>query len=78
MNEPSRVCAYDNPATMARECWHNGVRMCSYRYDVLAPFAKEPIPGNSFFFGANIGPWKSGQIVGDKMAIDPSAPGVHL
>ena len=36
---------------------------------ILPPFAKRPIPGHLFFFGANIGPWESGQMVGDPSAV---------
>lgn len=63
------VCTYDNPATMARECWQNGKIICHYKATLLQPYAKEPIPAEYFFFGANIGPWKEGQIVGNNAAI---------
>ena len=64
-----RTCTYDNPATMARECWQDGRLLCHYSFNILPPFAKEPIPAKHFFFGANIGPWKPGQMVGDADAI---------
>lgn len=62
------VCTYDNPSTMARECWQDGEMLCHYQAILfhLKPF---PVPSDLFFFGANIGPWKAGQIVGDKDAI---------
>lgn len=63
------VCTYDNPATMARECWQNGELLCHYSFKLLPPFAKTTIPGRYFFFGANIGPWKEGQVVGSKDAM---------
>lgn len=63
------VCTYDNPATMARECWQDGKLLCHYTAQLLPPFAREPIPAENFFFGANIGPWKLGQMVGDAEAI---------
>lgn len=63
------VCTYDNPVTMARECWQEGRLICSYAMQLLPPFAREPIPREYFFFGANIGPWKLGQMVGDAKAI---------
>lgn len=63
------VCTYDNPATMARECWEDGVLLCHYQFDLLRPLAKDPIPAKNFFFGANIGPWKLGQMVGDPEAM---------
>lgn len=62
------VCTYDNPATMARECWRDGKLICHYSYELffIEPF---PVSPELFFFGANIGKWKTGQIVGDKTAI---------
>lgn len=61
-------CTFDNPATMARECWQDGKLICHYKAILffIDPF---PIPSEYFFFGANIGPWKEGQIVGDKTAM---------
>ena len=67
------VCTYDNPATMARECWQDGELICHYAFQLLPPFAKEPIPTRHFFFGANIGPWKLGQMVGDAVAMTANA-----
>lgn len=67
------VCTYDNPATMARECWQDGELLCHYGFQLLPPFAKDPIPAEHFFFGANIGPWKLGQIVGDADAMISNA-----
>ena len=62
-----KTCVYDNPATMARECWQDGKLVCHYKADLFA--LKEPIPARKFFFGANIGDWVTGQIVGDKEAM---------
>lgn len=67
------VCTYDNPATMARECWKDGGLVCHYDCCLLLPFAKEPIPAENYFFGANIGPWKPGQMVGDAEAMTSNA-----
>lgn len=67
------VCTYDNPVSMARECWQDGKRICHYSFDLLPPFAKKPIPGRIFFFGANIGSWKPGQMVGDAKAMATDA-----
>ena len=67
----SKVCVYDNPATMSRECWQDGKLLCSYSFNVLPPFADKPIPAKHYFFGANIGPWKTGQLVGN-----PEATGI--
>ena len=64
-----RVCTYDNPSTMARECWEEGSLRCSYKAELFPPFALRPIPPEYFFFGANIGPWKTGQLIGDESAL---------
>ena len=61
------VCTYDNPATMARECWQDGKLICHYKASLL--YLREPIPSEYFFFGANVGPWQEGQLVGDPDAI---------
>lgn len=58
------VCTYDNPNTIARECWENGKIICSYSMYLLASKTKI-----KFFFGANTGPWKTGQIIGDSDAM---------
>lgn len=62
------VCTYDNPATMARECWQDGKLICHYKAELffIEPF---PVPARFLFFGANIGEWKTGQLVGDKEAM---------
>ncbi len=65
-----RVCTFDNPATMARECWQDGKLLVHYSAEILPPFARYPIPARSFFFGANIGPWQTGRLVGDVEAMD--------
>ena len=61
------VCTYDNPATMARECWADGRLLCHYSATLLE--TKSTIPREHLFFGANIGPWKAGQMVGDAAAL---------
>jgi len=63
------TCVYDNPETMARECWQDGKLICQYQYRTLPPFARNPIPKEHLFFGANIGPWETGQMVGDAGAM---------
>lgn len=63
------VCVHDNPVTMSRECWEDGELFRAYSAFILPPFAESPIPAEHFFFGANIGPWKEGQIVGNPEAI---------
>lgn len=64
------VCTYDNPATWMRECWQDGKLFRAYSADLLAPFAQKPIPPEHFFFGAAIGPWKEGRMVGDSAAME--------
>lgn len=64
------VCTYDNPATMRRECWQDGKLLCSY-CAMLYALKKFPVPAELYFFGANIGDWKEGQLVGDKSAMEP-------
>lgn len=65
------TCTYDNPATMHRECWVDGKLKCSYSFKLF--FQKEPIPGEYFFFGANVGDWKTGQLFGDIKAMEKSS-----
>lgn len=64
------ICTYDNPATMSRECWQDGKLLCHYQAHLFAikPF---PVPRELFFFGADIGPWEKGRMVGDKAAMLP-------
>lgn len=61
------VCTFDNPATMRRECWRDGELVVAYSAEIIE--GKEPIPPEHLFFGANIGPWKTGQLVGEPMAM---------
>lgn len=80
------VCTYDNPNTMARECWQDGRLVCKYDATLLLrkllPAERQPVPSKHLFFGANIGDWKTGQLVGDASAMPnaelsdgtPSAP----
>lgn len=69
-----KILTYDNPKTFRRECWEDGELLCFYSAHLLlrrlTPFEKQPIPKEYFFFGANIGPWKAGQFVGDMTAMD--------
>lgn len=62
-----KVCTYDNPGTQRRECWQNGRLLCFYSAEVL--LSKQPPRGNSLFFGANVGDWNPGQLVGDASAM---------
>jgi hypothetical protein len=61
------VCTIDNLRTMLRECWQDGKLLCSYSVDVF--FLKDKIPAEHFFFGANIGEWETGRVVGDVKAM---------
>jgi hypothetical protein len=73
-----KSCVYDSPLSMKRECWQEGEILITYEARLLAPFAKRPIPGEMMFFGANIGPWKEGQLVGDVEAIPADCRGTIL
>lgn len=65
-----KTCVFDNPATFSRECWQDGKLIAAYSAQILPPFAKvATIPPRCFFFGANVGEWKNGQIIGDKDAL---------
>jgi len=64
---------YDNPATMYRECWQDGKLLCSYSVALMNLKGQWPPPPRSFFFGANIGDWKTGQMVGDSAAMSSNA-----
>lgn len=63
----TRVCTYDNPVTMRRECWQDGQIVRSYAMEVFC--LRQRIPGRFLFFGANFGEWTTGQIVGDPWAM---------
>lgn len=63
------VCVYDNPAYMMRECWQDGCLLVAYSDSILPDVARYPIPALYYFLGADIGPWVSGQMVGDPSAI---------
>jgi len=60
-----RVCTYDSPR-MRRECWQN--RKLIYAIDCSLLYAKGF--SGPIFFGANIGEWETGQIVGDPEAMN--------
>lgn len=67
--EARRVATYDNPATQCRECWANGKIVASYKMPLLEAAGHWPPPPRRFFFGANVGPWVEGQIIGNPAAI---------
>lgn len=58
-----KTCAYDNPSTFCRELYVDGKLICHYTAELLE--SVHGIPPRHFHMGANVGPWKSGQIVGD-------------
>lgn len=62
------VCTYDNPATMQRECWMDGTLLCAYSATLYA-LKEWPVPERAYFFGANVGDWKTGRMVGDPAAM---------
>lgn len=62
------VCTFDNPATWQRECWQDGRLIYALSADFY--FLREwTVPADRYFFGANVGPWKTGRMVGDASAI---------
>lgn len=63
------VCTYDNEKNFYRECWQDGKLLYAYSNSILPCCSKNPIPPEYFFFGANIGKWVTGQIVGDAEAM---------
>ena len=75
------TCTIDNPATMARECWQDGKLVCSYPALLFmhkstrdpSKSAWDDLPAERRFFGANVGPWKDGQVLGDAEAMEMSA-----
>lgn len=64
----TKACTFDNPVTMARECWLGGKLICSYSATLWA-LPEWPIAAEHFFFGANVGDWKTGQMFGDPEAM---------
>lgn len=68
-----RCCVFDNPQTQMRECWHDGRMTASYAFDTLTVNGNWPPPARVFFFGMEIGPWKPGQLVGDRTAMSADA-----
>lgn len=72
------VCVYDNPNTFFREVWQDGKLVCAYSAHLLlrklAAWETQPIPGDKLHFGANIGNWREGQLIGDASAVRSSPP----
>ena len=64
-----KTCTYDNPETMARECWKDGRLICHYGAELFLQHEVQKIPPDKLFFGANIGPFKLGQMIGDPEAM---------
>ncbi|HET8695555.1 MAG TPA: hypothetical protein VFM33_12855 [Aquabacterium sp.] len=60
-----KVCTYDNTVTMMRECWKDGEMVYAVALELLEDGTKTQLK----HIGANIGPWKSGQHVGDLAAL---------
>jgi len=63
------VCTYDNPDTMCRECWQDGQLLVHYSAELLM-MGPNAIRSEYYFFGANVGPWKTGQMIGDIEAME--------
>lgn len=62
-----KVCTYDNPATLCRECWQDGLMIRSYALELFCSVQR--ILPSMYFFGANIGPWMPGRVSGDFAAM---------
>lgn len=61
------VAVYDNPATMAREAWQDGKRLC---HVTAAQLMTKDFRGHPrMFFGLNVGQWETGRVIGDRDAI---------
>ncbi len=67
------ICVHDNPRSMARECWQNGIMICSYTAEMLCKrsdqLESQPFPSRIFSMAANVGEWKPGQLIGNPSAI---------
>lgn len=61
------VCVYDNPATWRREAWQDGKLVCDVAAAVL--FQKGFNGDRNFPWVLNCGPWRGGEIRGDKDAL---------
>lgn len=72
-----KVCTYDNPATWMRECWQDGRLRCAYSADLWLRKDDSFLRSGRLFFGANVGPWNPGQLLGDEeaMAAIPATEG---
>lgn len=66
-----KVCVYDNPSNMQREAWQDGVKIW-YCDSAMFLLRNIPDPRKWLFFGANKGPWKTGQLYGDPDAMNIS------
>ena len=67
VNDKMVTCVYDNPSTMCRECWVDKKLICSYNFRLF--YLAKGFDYGKMFFGANIGDWKEGQLIGDKEAM---------
>ena len=60
----SKACVYDNPDTMARECWINGKLIMQYSAEYIM-LKERPL----IIHIANIGDWEAGKFSGNKLAM---------
>lgn len=60
-----KCCVYDNPRTMARECWQDGKLIVAYSMVTVLQIGQWPPPPKMFHMGANVGDWCTGQLIGD-------------
>jgi hypothetical protein len=68
-----KICVFDNPETMRRECWQNGIMQASYNWIEFEATGKLP-PSKIMHLGVDIGKWKKGQFSGDKQAMKSPTP----
>jgi hypothetical protein len=59
---------YDNPQLMRRELWINGEMACSISFELLASRSHH-VALPDWARSILIGPWKDGNVVGDRNAL---------
>ncbi len=66
------VCIYDNEATMQREAWQDGKLVALMDWCLVDGVIKDQPEGiyQMYPFFMNVGPFKQGQIIFDKEAME--------
>lgn len=68
-------CVYDNPSTMCREAWFNGILIASVSLALLDTKGNFQDQGDRnrkvrcLYYMRSLGPWKEGEIRGDPAAL---------